>query len=464
MGKHVGMLHYKSGSTDGVSLEMEKWRQVIERAGHTVFFCSGIHEKEETHPITVIPELNYHTEDASRLQRGMFVTLDHYPEKDKRSAFKHDLESQCALLEMRLATWVEAHAIEVIIPENIWSVALHPAAALALQRVVSKKGLWVLSHHHDFYWERLGSLLLTCPEAMELADTLYPPHNQDYDHAVINSLAQESLLKRKGIKASVIPNVFDFSDPETSTEGFSLDERNKYFRRDIGLLPADIFMLQATRIVPRKGIEMAIEVIAEMNRMLPDLQGRELYNGRTFSKKNQIVLVLSGYSEDDRTGTYLAKLKHLAHRKGVRMIQIDHMLSSSRPSESEGGYSFWDAYAHADIVTYPSYWEGWGNQLLEAMKAKLPVILFEYPVYARDIASKGLDMISLGSNIDSQDAHALVHLAPIRYKEAAERTIEILTNKLKYEKMVERNFSIGREYFSLDALSRYLKPFLEKWN
>lgn len=45
-----------------------------------------------------------------------------------------------------------------------------------------------------------------------------------------------------------------------STEG-QLDEYNRDLRARIGLKPNDIFILQATRIVTRKAIELAIDLV-----------------------------------------------------------------------------------------------------------------------------------------------------------------------------------------------------------
>lgn len=35
----IGILHYQVGGTDGVSLEIDKWKQVLEEMGHTVHLC-----------------------------------------------------------------------------------------------------------------------------------------------------------------------------------------------------------------------------------------------------------------------------------------------------------------------------------------------------------------------------------------------------------------------------------------
>ena len=34
---NIAMTHFRVGETDGVSLEMDKWKTVLERNGHTVF-------------------------------------------------------------------------------------------------------------------------------------------------------------------------------------------------------------------------------------------------------------------------------------------------------------------------------------------------------------------------------------------------------------------------------------------
>ena len=76
---------------------------------------------------------------------------------------------------------------------------------------------------------------------------------------------------------------------------------------------------------------------------------------------------------------------------GVEALFIENIVSESREIlNGKKIYSLWDTYVFADFVTYPSLWEGWGNQLLEAIRAKLPIMLFEYPVYKVDIKDKGL--------------------------------------------------------------------------
>ena len=179
---------------------------------------------------------------------------------------------------------------------------------------------------------------------------------------VINSLAKYELYERKGVDAVVVPNVMDFD----STEG-QLDEYNRDLRARIGLKPNDIFILQATRIVTRKAIELAIDLVRALNepQRRAELNKMGLFNGQKFSEDSDIVLVLAGYDKDDSTGTYLQRLLEKAARENVKIKRIAPIVANTRQEHADKKlYSLWDCYASADLVTYPSDWEGWGNQML----------------------------------------------------------------------------------------------------
>jgi len=63
-------------------------------------------------------------------------------------------------------------------------------------------------------------------------------------------------------------------------------------------------------------------------------------------------------------------------------------------------YSLWDAYPHADLVTYPSTYEGFGNALLEAVYFKRLMVVNRYPVYNADIGPLGFDFVKLDGFVD----------------------------------------------------------------
>jgi len=108
--------------------------------------------------------------------------------------------------------------------------------------------------------------------------------------------------------------------------------------------------------------------------------------------------------------------------------------------------------------------EGWGNQFLEAINAKIPVCLFEYDVYKQDIGPLGFETISLGSKIKEKDEFGLVHVSNDVIKEASKKMILFLQDSKFREETVEKNYKIGLEKLSLKALGNYIEPLLESFS
>jgi glycosyltransferase involved in cell wall biosynthesis len=186
-----------------------------------------------------------------------------------------------------------------------------------------------------------------------------------------------------------------------------------------------------------------------------------LYNGKEFTDDSQIFLVLAGYGRDDVSGNYLQKLKTKAAGEGVKMIHVEEQIAFERGNRNgQKVYSLWDSYVFADFITYPSLWEGWGNQFLEALRAKLPLLIFEYPVYTADIGKKGFEVVSLGLEITGSDDLGLVQVPGGRIEDAADQAVELLTDKNYREKIVEHNFRIGKKHFSINSLRRYLRDLM----
>ena len=123
---NIGMMHYKVGGTDGVSLEMDKWRVVLEEMGHQVFYCAGDLGSVEG---TLIEEMFHHRDDAHRLYHNTFISLSDYPDND---VYRAELYGKAKAIEAKLRAFIETKQIDFLIPENVWSVAVHPSVAIAL--------------------------------------------------------------------------------------------------------------------------------------------------------------------------------------------------------------------------------------------------------------------------------------------------------------------------------------------
>jgi mannosylglucosylglycerate synthase len=449
--KNIGIFHYQVGRTDGVSLELEKWQRVFEEMGHKVHLCAGDLGSAEG---TLIEEMYHHIPEIETLNYNTFKELRDFDAE----GYKAELARWVGILEEKFRKFFVDKKIDFIVPQNVWCVAANPAVGIALENIRQEFDIPALAHNHDFFWERSGGVALTSATAIEMAQKYLPPRDEKIKHAVINSLAQRQLMERKGLASTVVPNIFDFDAP-----AWGKDEYNADFRKRIGLKENDILILQATRIVARKGIELAIDFVKALDapERRKQLKEKMLYDGRSFDDDNRIVLVLAGYARDDMAGTYLPSLKEKAARNNVDMIHIEDLVHHGRQTvNGEKTYSLWDTYVFSDFVTYPSLWEGWGNQFLEAVRARLPVMLFEYPVYKADIGSKGFQVVSLGAEIQDYDQADLARVQAQIVERAADETIILLTGAEARNAVVEQNFKLGQKYYSMNALREILSKLM----
>lgn len=444
----IALCHFRVGETDGVSLEMEKWRLALERMGHEVVYVAGNAGPAET---IVIPELHYADSFNARLVANAYDRLTDYPDE---SALREAVDTVSGSIGRQVRRAIERHKIDILVPNNIWSLGWNLPAGLGFMEAVEATGKPAVGHHHDFHWERRRYGHPTCDFVREVLKLAFPPRIPSIRHVVINSLAREALRQRSGLAATIVPNVFDFDAP-----AWEPDDYNGDLRGALGLEDDDICVLQATRVVERKGIELAIELVAELQR--PDLAAAlrqpGLYDGRPGG--GRIVLLLAGMVECEPG--YLAALKARAERLGVTMLLAGDRVAAER-GWWDGGkvYSLWDCYAQADLISYPSLQEGWGNQFLEAVFARKPIAIFEYPVFVADLLQHGFEVISLGSETAGTDQDGLERAKPDKLRAAAESAVRSLTDGAHRERMVSANFERGRRLFGLSVLEPLLSALM----
>ncbi|MCC5806040.1 MAG: glycosyltransferase family 4 protein [Opitutales bacterium] len=450
---NIAFVQHRLGRTDGVSLEVDKWRAILERMGHTVHYLAG---NNDVPGGCCIPELYPMHPVTNRVLMNATRELKDYPDG---AALLRETREHAGRIKPRMLSFLREKEIDLVFPNNLASVGYNLPGMLALYEALDESGVAAVCHNHDFWWEDSGEVYPTCPEVVEFYERYAPPVLPNVRHCVINRIAQAELKRRKGVDARVVPNVFDFRQPL-----WRADEYNADFREAVGLGPNDLFFLQATRVLDRKGIELAVDLIAELQKPANRrrLEAAPLYDDRRFGPDDRIVLVCAGYVETiGLSGSYASNLEEKAKDLGVEIIWCADRVKHSRGTE--GGrkiYSLWDSYVSADFVTYPSYWEGWGNQLIEAVYAKLPVVLFEYPVYVSDLRAAGFDVVSLGMKLGPRDARGLVSVPPECLAAAADGVIRFLHDAAAREKAVEHNFAAARERYSYEALEAILRDIL----
>ena len=322
-------------------------------------------------------------------------------------------------LKSTLYRYVEKFSIDLIIPQNCLAIPMHVPLGIALTEFLSETRMPAIAHHHDFYWERTRFSVNCIPEYLDMS---FPPKLGNMRDVVINEEAQEQLALRKGSASLVIPNVFDFENPPEPVDEYASDVRD-----ELGLSEDDFFILQPTRVVPRKGIEQAIKLVSML-------------------KDPRCKLVIS-HEAGDEGYEYLGMLEQLAKEEGVDMRIVADRVGEVRQRDSDGRkvYTLWDLYHHADFVTYPSTYEGFGNALLEAIYFRKPVLINRYSIFVRDIEPKGFRLLTIDGFVTPT---------------IARQVRQILTDSELSEKIVNHNYEVARQFYSYSTIRSNLRAFI----
>ncbi|MDQ2934640.1 MAG: glycosyltransferase family 4 protein [Chloroflexota bacterium] len=408
----IGIVATRLAGVDGVTFETAKWEAVLDGLGHEIRLCAG--EVDALRYISrLVPPMHFTHPPAARVTEAAFD-----PESDG-DAVRAEIERLAAQLLPVLEDWATTAQLDLLIVENAWAIPMQLPLALALRRLVEQTGLRAIGHHHDYWWERERFATPVVPDLIEEA---FPPDLPNIRHVSINSVAAKELHRHRGIQSTVIPNVFDFDQPRPRKH----PAVRRRLRDELGMGERGLLVVQPTRVVPRKGIELAIELVGRLDD--PDA-----------------VLLITSPAGDEGLD-YLVELERLAETRNVRLryaadrFAPDHEGTPIRPA-----HSLQDAYMAADLITYPSLYEGFGNALIEAIFYGTPVVVNRYPVYEADIRPLGLLFVELdGSVTDAAVAEVQALIASPSRRQA----------------MARHNFAIARDHLSYRLLRRRLRRLI----
>lgn len=418
---NIGTIIGRIGDVDGVGLETEKWIQVLQRMGHEIFILSGDFKGQVVAPErqTLLPILSFFSPECEWEQNRAFF----FPPDDPDELLMM-IDENAHRVSTAIFDWVLRNKIEVILTENCTALPCHLSMGRGIMKAVENMDIRVVTHDHDYAWERGERYHSPFSEIQKLVKETFPLQNAHHiRHAVINSNARQELEDRFGIVAVVVPNVMDFEQPFGR-----VDEYNKDLLCQIGLHRDDIALFQITRIVERKGIGVAIDLVGQLD-------------------DPKIKLVITGTAVDDERKGYYKKIVDRIESQGLGdcVRFAGHRILSQRGTSSSGKkrYSLSDAYAQAVACTYFSTYEGFGNAFVEAVLAKRPIFVNNYkPVFWPDIGSKGFECVMLEDN-ELTD-------------ESVNRIGQVLRDKKLQTEIAEHNFELGRKHFSYEMLEKKL--------
>jgi len=407
---NIGFVSTRFAGTDGVSLETLKWAETLEQQGHKVFWFSGLSDRDAEISMCVPEAFFGHPEIEWIADRIWGCT-------QRSSIVTERINEMTYYLKSMISRFVDKFKIDCLVPENSLTIPVHVPLGKAIAEFLAETNMLAVAHHHDFYWERQRFSVNAIPDILDAA---FPPRLPNLKHACINQQAQEQLSLRKGVSSSLVPNVFNFEQEPPVIDDWSAD-----VRKELGLDEDDIFILQPTRIVPRKGIEHAIKLVAMMD--------------------NPKCKLIISHNAGDEGYEYQQMLEKLAQDEGVDLRIIANRIAEQRHYNRVGEkmYTLWDIYQHANLVTYPSLYEGFGNALLEAFYFKKPVLINRYSIYVQDIKPKGFELLEIDGYITRGTLASVNHL---------------LDNPELVTKMVEKNYNLAKKYYGYNALSNILTP------
>ena len=413
MEKRIGFISTRFAGTDGVSLEAIKWSEVFEGAGHSCYWFAGESDRPDEVSF-IVPQAHFQHPTVQHIQDQVFGTTKRSP------AVSEQIHQLRLLLKNKLHQFIKQFQIDILVVQNAVTIPMNIPLGLAITETIAETQIPTIAHHHDFAWERDRFATNCVSDYMQMA---FPPMLPSMVHVVINSAAREELAHRKGISSTVVPNVIDYENPP-------LIQRDEVdFREENGFSKEDVIILQPTRVIQRKGIEHAIEMV------------KQLGSGK--------YKLLVSHEAGDEGFEYADWLIGRAKEQGVDLRFISAPAASpwQCTAAPQTPFTLWDIYAAADFVTFPSLSEGFGNAFLEAIYFKKPLLVNRYATFIRDIEPLGFDLIKMDGYVD---------------KEVMNGVETVMASANRTEEMANHNYALAKKHFSYRILRNRLGALMSE--
>ena len=428
--RRIGIVSTRLAGTDGVSLETAKWAEVLGRLGCQCFYFAG--ELDRPPEVSrLVPEAFYRHPDVDAINAhaysGNWATTaaadsehpairrrDYFSPYVRPDAVTRSIHQLRAHLKVELYAFIRDFDLDLLLVENALAIPLNIPLGLAISEVVAETGIPVIAHHHDFSWERQRFAVNSVGDYLAAA---FPPSLPSVRHVVINSVQAHQLATRTGLTSHVIPNVMDFDRPPPAPDDYAMGARAA-----LGVADGDYFILQPTRIIQRKGIEHAIELTRRLG--VP------------------ATLVIS-HAGGDEGVEYTERVREFAHLLDVHVRFEADQVDAARGETADGRlvYTLDDVYPQADLVTYPSSIEGFGNAFLEAVYHRRPIVVNRYSIYEVDIRPHGFRVVEFDNYIS---------------RTTIDETRQLLEHPALGAEWAETNYALARRHFSFAVLERRL--------
>jgi glycosyltransferase involved in cell wall biosynthesis len=399
--------------TDGVSLEIGKWAEILEGLGAECLYLCGLSDRPSDQ--TWLIELaNFKHPRIQEINSLCFGRVDRTREMTSL------IDNTAATIKNGIYDCFNAFAPDIMIAENALTLPMNIPLGIALDHVLAETQIPCIAHHHDFAWERERYVVNAVSDYLSAH---FPPRQPELIHVVINSQAQETLSRRTGLSSWVIPNVMDFGRPIVASA-----EKGAQFRQAIGVGSDETLLLQPTRAVARKGIEHSVELARALD-----------------GRRCRLVIT---HAKEDEGPEYFKHLIRFAQYMDVELTFAGDLVGPDKYNNGDFPYSISDAYQAADLVTFPSTYEGFGNAFLEAVYHRKLIFCNRYTIFQTDIEPLGFEVPMMTGFLNQS---------------VIDEVASLLDDPAKRDSMAECNYQIARKHFSYDRAAEQINQLLTRY-
>lgn len=468
---NIGILHSLIGKNDGVSIVIDQSVMAMMKDMDVplgnIFFLAA-HTSPRFNAMT--NDVFWHKNDIHRL------IISRYSEDEVLEGLDEMIHARAMEAKNIIAGFIEKNEIDLLIAHNtshpynfITAVGLgYYLEDLRRQNIIWPK---ILVWWHDSYFERdkfkkanaviakyLKYLPGTMIDGIAFINHEQPAHAKAFFEKYCPDKLDSFILDRTTVVPNTSEIVWDWKSVDWDHEEAVFPPQDSYnfsFLKDIGLIDAitqldfslndTVILLQHTRVVPRKKIEVALDYAFALE---------QKFQQEGFRKC--VVLLVSGHSGDEQEeyknflNQYYHEKQEQTQGKVILLFGEDVILSHRDIIVDKKYYKFSEVpsiiASYGGMGTYFSEVEGYGNNLLEMLAAGLPVAINRYAIYRSDIEHLGFELPFID--------HCILN------REVVDRSFRLLNNTRLRNKFVKHNLSVLHDKLGHQLIAQKLRPVI----
>ncbi len=425
----VAFIAFKLKDRDPVSIETEKWIRIFDNLGFHVHRIAG-YIPEPASNDHIIPDLSSVDPRVEELAAAIFD--DKQPEK-RISPWLRGLADD---IEGRLVSLLDDIDPDLLVVDDVFSLPLNLPFSLVLGRWLAEKKLPCVAVHHDFYWWHdrfvsgwFGDLLVNN----------FPLGSANVVNVTPDRASNRELYRKTGKTSKIIYSCLDF-DSVSLNDPAREGERGRLFTQGVAGKGGDKTATGSGESAPGRGSHARGDGFGTIV-LLPagawsqaSIAGTAEFVRKLEAETGSPAFLVSDGAADNELDPDCPRLDIAGQAFRGAASGAGHVWRRQRlPGFGEADPV--GIYAMSNIVILPEASRGM-MPVIRAIACRKPVVCVDGPLMD-ELRELGLQFLTLDG-------------------EAVTRVAKLMDLPLLIEEMLERNFEIGRRYFSLESLTKMI--------